>query len=112
MRYRAWLVLGSLALAATGGWVPEAAAQPESSRVVGDSSTLTIDVVPLHAEVRLNGVAIGTAHDLISRPIPVIPGNHVVEVVAPGYLTSLVNVGATVDWATRVWLQLVPDRNR
>jgi hypothetical protein len=32
------------------------------------------------------------------------------EVGAPGYLTATVDVSATVDWATRVWLQLIPDR--
>jgi hypothetical protein len=80
--------------------------------MVGDSSTLTVDVVPLEAEVRLNGVPLGTAHDLLSRAIPVLPGRHVLEVAAPGYLPARVNVSATADWPTRVWLQLVPDRER
>lgn len=112
MRYRVWLVIGSLALLSTGAWASEAAAQASPTRVVGDSSTLTIDVVPLHAEVRLNGAPLGIAHDLVSRAIPVAPGTHVVEVSAPGYLTSMVDVGADVDWATRIWLQLIPDRNK
>ncbi len=109
MRSRVRLVLGSLVLAALCGWASEAPAQMASG-VVGDSSTLTIDVVPLYAEVRLNGVPLGTAHDLVAKAIPVLPGSHVLEVVAPGYLTAMIPVGATSDWATRIWLQLVPDR--
>lgn len=113
MRYRAWLVLGSLSLAVVvGGAFGRAEAEVSSTRVVGDSSTLTVDVVPLNAEVRLNGVPLGNAHDLIARSIPVVPGWHVVEVSAPGYVPSVVSVSATVDWSTRIWLQLVPDRSR
>jgi len=37
-------------------------------------------------------VPIGTAHDLISRSILIIPGSHVVEVAAPGYVPTRVDV--------------------
>ena len=53
---------------------------------------------------------LGTAHDLIALAVAVAPGRHVVEIGAPGFLPSTVNVVATVDWATRVWLQLIPER--
>ena len=110
MRYRLWLPLGLLTLATTFAWMGHALADTWDTKIIGDSSTLTVDVVPLSAEVRLNGVRIGTAHDLIGRSIPLTPGKHIMEIGAPGYLPATVDVSATVDWATRVWVQLIPDR--
>jgi CRISPR/Cas system-associated exonuclease Cas4 (RecB family) len=109
MRYPAWL-LGSLAIVLAAGSFSGVAADSYESKTVGESSTLTIDVVPLWAEVRLDGVPLGNAHDLISQAVAVTPGSHVVEIGAPGYLTATVTVSATVDWASRIWLQLIPDR--
>jgi len=109
MRYPAWF-LGSLALVLAVGSFSGVSADSYESTTIGESSTLTIDVVPLYAEVRLNGVRLGTAHDLISQAVPVSPGQHIVEIGAPGFLPATVTVAATVDWATRVWLQLIPDR--
>ena len=108
MRYRAWL-LGSLALVFAAGSFSGVAADSYKT-AVGESSTLTIDVVPLDAEVRLDGVSLGTAHDLLSQALAVTPGKHVVEVGAPGFFPATVTVAATIDWATRVWLQLIPER--
>ena len=109
MRYRAWL-LGSLALVLVAGSFSGVAADTYESTTVGASSTLVIDVVPVNAEVRLDGVPIGTAADLVSQAVAVTPGKHVVEVGAPGFFPATVTVSATVDWATRVWLQLIPER--
>ena len=109
MRY-ATSLLGSLVLVFSAGFLSAVAADSYESTTIGESATLTIDVVPLHAEVRLNGVPLGTAHDLISQAVPVTPGKHVVEIGAPGFLPATVTVAATVDWATRIWLQLIPDR--
>src|SRR5215207_5774856 len=108
MRYRAWF-LGSLALLFAAGSFSGVAADTYES-TIGESSTLTIDVVPLYAEVRLDGVPIGTAHDLVSQAVPVTPGKHIVEIGAPGFFPATVTVMATVDWATRIWLQLIPER--
>ena len=110
MRYRFWLLLGSLTLMASLGWTGSAPADTYETKIIGDSSTLTVDVVPLFAEVRLDGVNIGTAHDLVARSIPLTPGKHIMVVEAPGYLPATVDVSATVDWTTRVWVQLIPDR--
>jgi hypothetical protein len=110
MRYRAWL-LGSLAIVLAAGSLSGVAADSYETRTpIGESSTLTIDVVPLYAEVRLDGVPLGKAHDLVAQAVAVTPGTHTVEIGAPGYLNATVTVSATVDWATRVWLQLIPDR--
>jgi PEGA domain len=109
MRYPAWF-LGSLALVFAAGSFSGVAADSYESTIIGESSTLTIDVVPLNAEVRLDGVPIGTAQQLISQAVAVTPGKHVVEIGAPGFFPATVIVAATVDWATRVWLQLIPER--
>ena len=71
---------------------------------------MTVDASPLQAEVRLDGVIIGTAHDLINRPLAVVPGQHLVQVSAAGYLTTLVPVPSIPQWASRVQVVLVPDR--
>jgi len=112
MRHHFWLALGFGLFVSLGGWTSDARAQPGYTVLVGDSASLTINALPLQAQVRLDGVPIGTAHDLLSRPVPVLRGQHVLEVAAPGYLPATVTVSSTVDWATRVWLELVPDRSR
>jgi hypothetical protein len=81
------------------------------SEVVGDSGTLIVDVLPLQAEVRLDGARLGTAHDLVGAAIPVLAGDHVVEVTANGHVTTVVSVSNISDWATRVHVQLVPERH-
>ena len=81
-----------------------------SGYIYGDSAMLTVAVLPLHAEVRLDGVLLGSAHDLVARTVAMVPGNHVVQVSAPGYMPSVVNVPSTPNWASHVYLELVPAR--
>src|SRR5258705_13899445 len=102
MRYPVWF-LGSLAFNLAAGSFSGVAADSYESTTIGESSTLTIDVVPLNAEVRLDGVPIGTAQQLISQAVAVTPGKHVVEIGAPGVFPATVIVAATVGWGTRVW---------
>ena len=57
-----------------------------------DSATagsLIIEARPLQSAVRLDGVPIGMAHDLVARPVYVRPGGHVLSVSAPGFLPSV-----------------------
>lgn len=110
MRYRSWLL--GLALTAPLACASIAAADSYQSRVVPDTSTITVDALPLSAEVRLDGVPIGTAQDLLARVIAVTPGKHVLHIDAPGYLPTIVNVASTPDWASRIFVQLIPDRNK
>jgi hypothetical protein len=108
MSYR-WL-LSAMTLFVIG-WSADASAQaPTGGTVTGDSATITVDALPLEAEVLLDGVRIGTAHDLINRGLTVIPGYHLIQVSAQGHLTNLVEVPGIRDWATRVQVYLVPDR--
>jgi hypothetical protein len=101
-----------LMLVALCGWPTESAAQTDwpSTYIYGDNATLTVAVLPLRAEVWLDGVFLGSARDLIAAALPILPGEHVVQVSAPGYLPSVVNVPGTPNWASHVHLELVPDR--
>ncbi len=115
MRYRR-LSFGlsslGLTLMAVCGWWAEATAQGvrTSGYVYGNSATITVAVLPLQAEVRLDGVLLGSAHDLIARAVPVVPGEHIVQVSAAGYLPSVVSVPGYSNWASHINLELVPDR--
>src|SRR5262245_59541351 len=101
-----------LMLVALSGWATDAATQYAGSNgyVYGDSATLTVSVLPLHAEVRLDGVYLGYSHDLMARALPMVPGDHVVEIWAEGYLPSVVSIPGTANWSTNVHLELVPIR--
>jgi len=108
MSYR-WLL--SAATVIVIGWSADAFAQaPTGGTITGDSATITVDALPLQADVLLDGVRIGTAHDLINLPLSVLPGYHTVQVSAQGHLTNLVEVPGIRDWATRVQVYLVPER--
>jgi hypothetical protein len=60
-----------------------AAAAYQSSRY---EAALTVEILPLEAQVLLDGKPIGTGRDLVAIAVPVTPGWHTVEVGAPGYL--------------------------
>lgn len=108
MSYR-WL-LSAVTLIVIGWSVDASAQAPTGGTVTGDSATITVDALPLEAEVILDGVRIGTAHDLINRALTVVPGYHLVQISAQGHLTNVVEVPGIRDWATRVQVLLVPDR--
>jgi hypothetical protein len=48
-------------------------------------SVLIVDAAPLDAEVFLDGGFLGPARVLIARALPLAPGRHAVEIVAPGF---------------------------
>ena len=115
MSYRRWMrgvAVPFVMLVALCGWWTEAAAQGSrvTAYVYSDSATLTVAALPLQAEVRLDGVLLGSAHDLVARALPILPGDHVVEIWAPGYLPSIVKVDGIPNWASHVHSELVPDR--
>ena len=109
MRCRLLGVLGmGVALSLCFGASPAQAQHVVST----DSSVITVDVLPLTTEVRLNGALIGTAHELVAQPVFVTPGDHKLEFSAPGHVPSAIWVTGIPDWSTRVWMVLVPDRPR
>ncbi len=95
-----------------GGWSEAADQGFRLTRVYGDSSTLTVTALPLQAEVRVDGLPVGSAHDLVARALALVPGDHVVEIWAPGYVPALVNVTGIANWASHIHLELVPERGR
>lgn len=106
------LVLGAVLVGFCAWWGEATAQGPRySGYVYGDSAVLTVAVLPLHAEVRLDGVFLGTAHQLVARTVAMLPGNHLVQVSAPGYLPSVVRVPSEPNWASHVNLELVPARD-
>jgi hypothetical protein len=76
----------------------------------GTAGSLIVEARPLGAGVLLDGVPVGTAHDLAARPIYVRPGSHVLSFSAPGYVPTALQVSVRAAWGTRVWVDLVPDR--
>jgi hypothetical protein len=107
---RRWCAV-ALALVMVGGWWAEASAQwPWASMVRGDTAIITIDVLPLEAEVRLDGVVLGTARELTAQVVPVLPGAHVLEVSAAGYRPGGVRFSSYRNGANQVQVQLVPNR--
>jgi hypothetical protein len=100
-----------LTLVVAGGWWGEAWAQsPWASMVRGDTAIMTLDVLPLEAEVRLDGVLLGTARELVAHVVPVVPGAHVLEVSAAGHRSSGVRFSSPRNGVNHVQVQLVPDR--
>jgi len=76
----------------------------------GNAGNMVFTVLPMSAQVRLDGVPIGTARELAGQSVVVFPGLHVVEVSAEKHVTSVVDVRGYRGWYTVVKVELVPDR--
>lgn len=81
--------------------LPEAAsAQTFGAIITGESATeaylssrfeaaLVLEVLPLDAQVLLDGRPIGSARELVAQAVPVTPGWHTVVVASPGYYSHM-----------------------
>jgi hypothetical protein len=78
--------------------------------VSSNTGNLIFTVLPISAQVRLDGVPIGTARELTGQSLAVVAGSHVVEVSADKHFTSVVDVRGYRGWYTIVEIELVPDR--
>jgi hypothetical protein len=76
----------------------------------GNTGSMVFAILPISAQVRLDGVPIGTARELTGQSVVVFPGPHVVEVSAEKHVTSVVDVRGFRGWYTVVNVELVPDR--
>jgi hypothetical protein len=83
------MFLCALPAIARAQFLPAVAVSAEAAGVAYQQSryqaALSLDVLPLDAEVLLDGKSIGTARQLVAVAVPVTPGWHTVEVVAPGH---------------------------
>jgi hypothetical protein len=72
---------------------------------------VTIEVLPLYAEVRLNGAYIGTALEIASKGLAVFGGYaYRVDVSAPGHVPRRLTLVANSQMPQRVHVDLVPIR--
>jgi hypothetical protein len=108
MGYR-WLVPVLASMTVFGLMAGRAEAQTELF-MSSNTGNLIFTVLPISAQVRLDGVPIGTARELTGQSLVVFPGPHVVEVSAEKHVTSVVDVRGYRGWYTIVEVELVPDR--
>ena len=72
---------------------------------------VTIEALPLYAEVRLNGALLGTALEIASKGQVVFGGRaYNVTVTAPGYIRRTLTVVANSSMSQRIHVNLVPIR--
>ena len=72
---------------------------------------VTIEVLPLYAEVRLNGALLGSAIDIASKGLAVFGGKaYNVTVTAPGHIPRSLTLVANSSMPQRVFVDLVPVR--
>ena len=71
-----------------------------------DTSFLIVDVTPAEAQVFLDGRFLGTAADLLARALPLAPGRHIAQVIAPGFTPYIIRFAAEPSFSTRLRLTL------
>ena len=72
---------------------------------------ITIEALPLNAEVRLNGARLGTALEISNQGLAVF-GNraYTVTITAPGYIPRVLTLVSNSAMPQRVFVDLVPVR--
>jgi len=72
---------------------------------------ITIEALPLNAEVRLNGARVGTALEIANQGLAVF-GNraYTVTITAPGYIPRVLTLVSNSAMPQRVFVDLVPIR--
>lgn len=73
---------------------------------------VTIEALPLYAEVRLNGALVGTAQEIANHGLAVFAARaYRVDISAPGYLPRTLTLVSNSSVPQRVHVDLVPIRN-
>ncbi len=71
-----------------------------------DQSFLIVDAAPAEALVFLDGRLLGSAADLLARALPLAPGRHTAQVIAPGYTPYVARFAADPTFSTRLRVAL------
>jgi hypothetical protein len=72
---------------------------------------VTIEALPLYAEVRLNGALLGSAQEIANRGLAVFGSRaYVVTITAPGHITRRLTLVSNSLIPQRVHVDLVPIR--
>ena len=72
---------------------------------------VTIEVLPLNAEVRLNGALLGTALEITNQGLPVFGSRaYTVQISAPGHIPRTLTLVGNSAMPQRVHVDLVPIR--
>ncbi len=72
---------------------------------------VTIEALPLYAEVRLNGALVGTAQQIANKGLAVFGARaYVVSVTAPGHIERRLTLVTNSAMPQRVHVDLVPIR--
>src|SRR5215467_14155012 len=74
-----------------------------------DASFLIVDAAPAEAQVFLDGRFLGTAADLLARALPLAPGRHFAQVIAPGFTPYVIRFAAEPSFSTRLRAALSPE---
>jgi hypothetical protein len=74
-----------------------------------DQSFLIVDAAPAEALVFLDGRLLGSAADLLARALPLAPGRHTAQVIAPGYTPYVARFAADPGFSTRLRTELSPE---
>jgi hypothetical protein len=70
---------------------------------------VTIEALPLNAEVRLNGALVGTALEIANQGLPVFGSRaYTVQISAPGHIPRTLTLVANSSMPQRVHVDLVP----
>jgi PEGA domain len=69
-------------------------------------SFLIMDAAPAEAQVFLDGRLLGSAADILARAMPIAPGRHIAQVVAPGFTPYVARFAADPGFSTRLRVAL------
>ena len=71
-----------------------------------DQTFLIVDATPAGAQVFLDGRLLGSAADLLARALPLAPGGHSVQIIAPGFKPYRAQFAADPSFSTRLRVAL------
>ena len=72
-------------------------------------SFLIVDATPAEAQVFLDGRLLGSAADLLARALPLAPGRHIAQIIAPGFKPYIAQFGADPSFSSRLRVTLSHD---